>query len=120
MRRRRDGDSRRIPTDPNFKTVTTNVSRRATELGPRISDFTTTVFDYKAGVRGKISDHLDYDVYGAYGESETLQTIQNYVADLARPRRRLATNTTTCLTALPAGASTTPGCVPVNLFGPNG
>ncbi len=108
------------PTDPNFKTVTTTLSRRTPEVGPRISDFVTTVFDIKAGVRGKISDHLDYDIYGAYGESENLQTIQNYVLT-SRVRAALyATNTATCLPNPPGGGSTTGGCVPLNVFGPNG
>ncbi len=109
------------PTDPNFRTVTTVVSRRTPEVGPRISDFTTTIFDYKAGIRGKITDHLDYDVYGAYGESTNTQLIQNYVLTSRARAAAFATNTTTCLTTnLPAGASSAPGCVPVNLFGPNG
>lgn len=109
------------PTDPNFRTVTTTVGRRTTEVGPRISDFVTTVFDYKAGVRGKITDHLDYDIYGAYGESTNTQLIQNYVLTSRARAAAYATNTTSCLTTnLPAGASTAGGCVPVNLFGPNG
>ena len=108
------------PTDPNFKTVTTTVSRRTTEVGPRLSEFTTTVFDYKAGVRGKITEHLDYDVYGAYGESENLQNIQNYVLTSRARAAAYATNTATCLPNPPNGGSTTAGCVPVNLFGPAG
>lgn len=106
--------------NPAFQTVTTNLARRTTELGPRISEYTTTIFDYKAGVRGKITDHLDYDVYGSYGESENLQTIQNYVLTSRVRAAAYATNTATCLTPAPAGASTADGCVPVNLFGPNG
>ncbi len=109
------------PNDPNFKTVSTNVARRTTELGPRISEYTTTVFDYKAGVRGKITDHLDYDVYGSYGESENLQNIQGYALTSRARAAAYATNTATCLTTnTPAGASPTPGCVPLNLFGPAG
>ena len=108
------------PTDPNFRTVTTTLSRRTPEVGPRISDFTTTIFDYKAGVRGKINDHLDYDIYGAYGESTNNQLIQNYVLT-SRVRAALyATNTTSCLAGAPNGASTAGGCVPVNIFGANG
>ena len=108
------------PTDPNFQTVTPNVSRRTTEVGPRIDEYTTTVFDYKAGIRGKITDHLDYDVYGAYGESENVHNTQNYT-DINRLRAAAyATNTTTCLPGAPNGGSTSAGCVPVNLFGPDG
>ncbi len=110
-----------VTPNPAFLTVNTTVSRRTPEVGPRVSDYVTTIFDYKAGVRGKITDHFDYDVYGAYGESSNLQTIQNYVLTSRARAAAFATNTTTCLTSnLPTGASTTAGCVPVNLFGPNG
>ena len=80
----------------------------------------TTVFDYKAGVRGKITDHLDYDLWGSYGESENLEAIENYVLTSRVRAAVYATNTTTCLPNGPNGASTTGGCVPVNIFGPNG
>ena len=109
------------PADPNFRTVTTTVSRRTTEVGPRLSDFVTTVFDYKAGIRGKINEHLSYDLYGAYGETDEEQSVQNFVLTSRVRAAAFATNTTSCLTTnLPTGASTTPGCVPVNLFGSNG
>jgi len=108
-------------TDPNFRTVSTTVRRRTPEVGPRISEYTTTIFDYKAGVRGKITDHLDYDVYGSYGESTNTQLIQNYVLTSRVRAAAFATNTATCLASpLAVGASTTAGCVPVNLFGANG
>jgi iron complex outermembrane receptor protein len=99
----------------------TTVSRRTPEVGPRISEFTTTVFDFKAGVRGKITDHLDYDVYGSYGESVNTQIIQNYILTSRARAAAFATNTTSCLSSpLATGASATAGCVPVNFFGNNG
>ncbi len=91
------------PTDPNFRTVSTVISRRTPEVGPRISEFTTTIFDYKAGVRGKISDHLDYDIYGAYGESTNTQLIQNYVLTSRARAAAFATNTTSCIEQLACG-----------------
>lgn len=101
------------PTDPNYATFTTNVSRRMPEVGNRQSEFTTTLFDYKAGMRGQITSHLSYDINGGYGESENTQATSGYVL-LSRVRQAaLATNTTTCLT-------NTLGCVPLNLFGPSG
>ncbi|WP_255602546.1 TonB-dependent receptor domain-containing protein [Glacieibacterium megasporae] len=110
------------PNDPNFRAATTVLKRRTPEVGPRISEFTTTVFDYKVGARGKFGDHLDWDVSGAYGESENLQQIQNYVLT-SRVRSALyATNTATCLGGAPGGADITAGtgCVPINIFGPIG
>tara|TARA_A100001391_G_scaffold158996_2_gene117524 strand:+ start:1692 stop:4691 length:3000 start_codon:yes stop_codon:yes gene_type:complete len=101
------------PTDPNYRTVTTTLSRRATELGPRISDFTTTFFDYRIGARGGITDSIDWDLSGGYGESENVQTQQGYWLNSRVRQALLATNTATCLTD-------TNGCVPLNVFGPDG
>lgn len=99
--------------NPNYRTVSTVLSRRATELGPRVSDFTTTFFDYKIGARGGITDSIDWDVSGAYGESENVQTQQGYWLNSRVRQAVQATNTTTCLTD-------TNGCVPLNIFGPDG
>jgi outer membrane receptor protein involved in Fe transport len=101
------------PTDPNYRTVTTTLSRRAVEFGPRISDFTTTFFDYKVGARGGITDSINWDVFGAYGESENMQTQQGYWLNSRVRQALLATNTNTCLTD-------TNGCVPLNVFGAQG
>ncbi|WP_242653555.1 TonB-dependent receptor plug domain-containing protein [Sphingomonas jatrophae] len=124
------------PTDPNFRTFNTNVARRATELGPRVSDYVTQIFDYRAGIKLGITDSISLDLSGAYGESENRQTQQGYVL-ISRLRTALyATNPNTCLGASPsvanprdpavplagggANPSAGPGCVPVNIFGPAG
>jgi iron complex outermembrane recepter protein len=101
------------PTDPNYRTFTTNLSRRTTEAGPRISDFQTTIFDYQLGLRGDLSDAIGYEVSGAYGESENRQTLQGYILTSRTRQSLLATNPNTCL-------NTTNGCVPANFFGPEG
>ncbi|KAB7644178.1 TonB-dependent receptor domain-containing protein [Polymorphobacter fuscus] len=101
------------PTDPNYRTVETALARRTTELGPRISEYTTTIFDYRAGVRGAITDSIDYDLSGGYGESENRQALQGYVLTSKARNTLLANNTTNCI-------SSDPGCVPVNWFGPAG
>jgi iron complex outermembrane recepter protein len=101
------------PTDPNYRTVATNLRRRTPEVGPRISDFQTTVFDFRAGVRGKITDKIAWDVNGSYGESDRPQTLQNYVLT-SRVRQALLANTTA------ACIDTSNGCVPFNAFGPTG
>jgi outer membrane receptor protein involved in Fe transport len=124
------------PNDPNFRAFTTTIGRRATELGPRISEFVTTMFDYRAGVRIGLTDSISLDINGAYGESENTQTQQNYMLT-SRARTALwATNTTSCLGSSPTvpnpnpalpplaagGASPTAGtgCVPLNIFGQDG
>jgi iron complex outermembrane recepter protein len=101
------------PADPNYRTVTFNLSRRAVEVGPRISDYSTTVFDYRVGAKGAISDTIDWDLSGSYGESEKVQTIKNYTLQSRWRQSLLANNTTSCIT-------TTGGCVPINPFGPAG
>jgi outer membrane receptor protein involved in Fe transport len=101
------------PNDANYREFSTNVSRRLVEAGGRVSDFTTQVFNYRAGLRGKLTDSLRYDIYGAYGESENTQTQQNYVLIPRLQQALRATNATTC-------ADPTGGCVPVNIFGAAG
>ncbi len=101
------------PADPNYRTVTFNLSRRAVEVGPRISDFTSTTFDYRLGARGAISSSVDWDLSGSYGEAEKIQSIQNYTLQSRWRQALLADNTTTCTT-------NTSGCVPVNPFGAAG
>ncbi|ABF54812.1 TonB-dependent receptor domain-containing protein [Sphingopyxis alaskensis] len=100
-------------TDPNYREVTVTLNRRTPEVGPRISDYQTTFFDYRVGARGGITDTIDWSVEGAYGESENIQTIQNYTLQSRFREAALANNTTTC-------QSGNANCVPVNLFGPEG
>lgn len=100
-------------TNPAYRTVLVTVGRRTTEVGPRISEFVTQFFDYRAGLRGKLTASLDWDINGSYGESENRQALQGYVLTSRLRDAALATNTTTCLSGNAA-------CVPVNLFGPEG
>jgi outer membrane receptor protein involved in Fe transport len=124
-------------SDPNFRAFTTTIGRRTTELGPRLSEFQTTVFDYRAGIRLGITDTIDLDVSGAYGESQNEQNQQNYVLTSRLRTALYTTSATTCnLGASPvvnnanpllpplaqpgASPSAGTGCVPVNLFGADG
>jgi outer membrane receptor protein involved in Fe transport len=91
--------------------------RRSVEAGPRTSDFQTTFFDYRAGVRGGITDSINWDLSGAYGQSENRSTIGGYFLN-SRVRQSLLTQ------AGPGGTQVcqvaTNGCVPANFFGPEG
>ncbi|MGK6323218.1 TonB-dependent receptor domain-containing protein [Sphingomonas sp. DT-51] len=124
------------PTDPNFRTFTTTAGRRFTEVGPRVSDYVTTMFDYRAGVKLGITNSISLDLSGAYGESENRQTQSGYVL-ISRLRSAVyATNPNTCLGSSPAvlnpdprlpplanagaGTNAGSGCVPVNVFGADG
>ncbi|OYU13877.1 MAG: TonB-dependent receptor [Alphaproteobacteria bacterium PA4] len=101
-------------SDPNYRTVTTNLGRRTTEVGPRISDFQTTIFDYRAGVKGSITSSIDWDLSGSYGESENTQTLQNYVSTTNARNSLLVNGTRANPVAQVAGA------VPIDWFGPEG
>ena len=109
-------------TDPNFRYFNVATNRRTTEVGPRLSDYTTTIFDYRAGLKIGITESLNLDINGAYGESQNTQTIRNYVLTSRARSAAFATNTATCLGGAPQGADITAGtgCVPINLFGPAG
>ncbi len=102
------------PTSAGYRTVTSSLFRRATEVGPRISRYDTTFFDYRLGFRGALTSSIDWDLFGSYGESENLQTIQGYTLNSRVRDSLLANNTTSCFTG------TATGCVPVNFFGPEG
>jgi len=89
------------------------VYRRTTELGPRISEYTTTFFDNRAGVRFKVTENTSLDVSGSYGDSDLFQRQTGYVLTSRVQQALNATNATTCTV-------TTNNCVPLNLFGPDG
>jgi len=103
-------------SDPNYREVTVTLNRRTPEVGPRISDYQTTFFDYRVGARGGITDTIDWNIEGAYGESENVQTIQNYTLQ-SRFRQGTLVNGTL---ANPVCQDPSNGCVPVNIFGPEG
>ena len=108
------------PTDPNFRVFQVGLRRRMPELGPRISSFRSKVWDFRAGVRGDITDNIGFDVFASRGQSDKTQRIQGY-ALTSRVRQALfATNTTTCLsTNQPTSAgpiANAAGCVPLNIF----
>jgi outer membrane receptor protein involved in Fe transport len=122
-------------SDPNFRAFQTTIGRRLVEAGPRVSEYTTTFFDYRAGVRLGITDAIGLDISGAYGESENEQSQEGYVS-ISRLRTALySTSPTTCnlgpsptvpnpnnplLPPLAGSGSGTNGCVPVNIFGSAG
>jgi outer membrane receptor protein involved in Fe transport len=109
---------RQGPTGPCTAANTTDkvrvgINRRTTEVGPRVSEYSTTIFDLQAGLRYNFTENLTLDVYGAYGESENRETRQNYVSFSRTQQALNATSTTTCF-------DPTNGCVPLNIFGQEG
>lgn len=101
------------PNDPNYRTADLVVSRRFVELGTRNNEYQTTLWQLKAGLRGDITDNIAFDIVSAYGESQ-VRSQQSGNGILSRLQQAvLATSPTECLD--PTG-----GCVPINLFGPEG
>jgi len=104
------------PGDAAYREVTSALFRRAVEVGPRISSYQNTVFDYRLGARGGITDSIDWDLFGSYGEADQVQSIQGYTLN-SRVRQSLLAY------AGPNGpvcANTANGCVAINWFGPAG
>ena len=101
------------PTCGTGQTFTTTVGRRAVESGPRLDQFVTQIFDYRAGIRGNITSNLHFDVNGSYGESTNTHNISQYVLLSRFQDALLANNPNTCL-------SGNAGCIPINAFGDAG
>jgi iron complex outermembrane receptor protein len=90
--------------------VPTTINRRLVEQGNRQTDYVTNQFQIWTGVRGSITDNIDFDVYGTYGESERAQTRRNWGLK-SRVQQALRTeDANTC-------SDPSSGCVPLNLFG---
>ena len=101
------------PDDDNFRTVDLDFGRRFVEFGPRLNEYRTRLFQVKAGARGALVANLDWEIFGAYGESENVSR-QSGNGTLSRLQQSLlATSEDECL-------DTSNGCVPINLFGPLG
>ncbi|WP_223796952.1 TonB-dependent receptor domain-containing protein [Sphingomonas nostoxanthinifaciens] len=101
------------PSSPAYRTVTEELRYRSVDAGPRVDRYETQTFDYRGGFRGKITDHISFDVAGSYGESTNDHYEQGYYSVSRVRDALLATNTSTCL-------SGNTGCVPINLFGGTG
>ncbi|MBL6746430.1 MAG: TonB-dependent receptor [Pseudomonadales bacterium] len=101
------------PSDPAYLNPTINYARRFVELGPRLNERQTRVWQFKTGARGDISDDLSWEVFYAKGESD-LRSQQNGNGTRTRLTQSVqSTSTDACL-------DSSGGCVPINLWGPLG
>jgi iron complex outermembrane recepter protein len=105
------------PNDPNFVVDNVGIRRRTPEVGPRISDFQTRTWDFRAGIRGDITDKIGFDVFGSRGMTNSVQLIQNFTST---SRFQQGLLTTVDANGNPICTDTSNGCVPINLFGPPG
>lgn len=84
-------------------------ARRFVETGPRRAEFVSNVFQITAGVRGKLTETLNFDVFGQYGEANRRNT---------NTGTALAERVQQALRGCPTGSAA--GCTPINIFGAAG
>jgi iron complex outermembrane recepter protein len=89
--------------------VTTQIGRRFTEAGSRLTNFVGTSFQFTAGLRGDLTSNLKWELSSQYGQVKFTNT-QN--------GQGLASRLQQALRACPAGSAS--GCVPINIFGADG
>jgi outer membrane receptor protein involved in Fe transport len=107
---------------PGQTNATMVIGRRNVEGGGRNADLRHTSYRGVIGMKGAITDSWSYDVYGQFGRTIYSQT---YFNEFSKSRIQRALNVTTdpktgqavCTSVLDG---TDPGCVPYNLFVPNG
>ena len=103
---------------PGFREIPVVAQRRITEFGPRVQSYEFNQFQVQGGLRGTVLGGLRYDLSGQYGETAQVQVRENWgsfskVQQALRAYRVAGTNAPVC-------TNTANGCVPLNLFGPNG
>lgn len=89
--------------------ITGIFARRFVETGPRRQEFVSNTFQITAGIRGKITDTLNFDIFGQYGEANRRNT---------NTGTALAERVQQALRGCPTGSAA--GCVPINIFGAAG
>lgn len=90
-------------------------SRSLVEFGPRTDENERTSYQFAAGFKGEITDHLrwDFSIISGHSDEDTLRYGEGSPVRLAQAANaRLVSGAAQC-------TDTSNGCVPVNLFGPN-
>lgn len=105
------------PGTPGYIEIPVIAQRRFVEYGPRGNPIESQMFQTTIGLRGDITKDLHFDVSAQYGETSQHQTRENWgsfskVQQSLRAFRNAAGN--------PVCADPANGCVPLNLFGPEG
>ncbi|WEK43884.1 MAG: TonB-dependent receptor [Candidatus Sphingomonas colombiensis] len=105
------------PGTTGYREIAVQPQRRITEMGPRGNNIESQMFQVVGGFRGSITDSLRYDVSAQYGETTQNQTREHW-GSFSKVQQALrsyknAAGQLVC-------ADTSNGCVPLNLFGPNG
>ncbi len=105
------------PGTAGYREIAVQPQRRITEMGPRGNTIESQMFQVMGGFRGSIIDSLRYDVSAQYGETTQNQTREHWGSfSKVQQALRAYKNASGQLVC----ADTSNGCVPLNLFGPNG
>lgn len=107
-----------VPGERGTTIVPLMINRRFTEMGSRPVNIENRTFQIIAGIRGDIGKNWNYDVYASHGETQQQSSLTGW-GSLSKLRNAL--NTVSATTCQPAGSSAPiPGCIPINVFGPEG
>jgi outer membrane receptor protein involved in Fe transport len=105
----------RDPANPNFTTPIT-VARRFEEAGSRNSNFNRDAFRVLAGLKGDLTENLQYEAYYSYARTRNTAFQSGNIAT-SRFTAALTTEVVNgqlrCVSAMARAA----GCVPLNVFG---
>lgn len=99
------------------RTVRVIPSRRFNEYGPRGNPIESNMFQVQTGLRGDITDSIQFDVSAQYGETSQNQQRINWGSSSKVQQALLAYRNAAGQAVCANGAN---GCVPLNLFGPDG
>lgn len=89
--------------------VLTQIGRRFTEAGPRLTNFVGNTFQITGGLRGPLTDTLNWEMSGSYGQADFTNR---------QSGQGLTSRVQQALRGCPAGSAA--GCVPINIFGAEG
>ena len=99
-----------------YRELNLTLDRRFAEAGPRVTNYKFDTFQGSLGLRGPLTSTLDWDIVGAYGESQRILSQVNGTRSGVQQALR-ASNATTCVNETGAAVA---GCVPLNIFGQEG
>lgn len=92
-----------------------NFDRRMSEVGARIQNNNTDVYQINTGLRADLGGDWELEGYYSYGRTELTTSIQN---DVSRSRLNAAlAGGGTATSCAPSVQALFPTCVPINLFG---
>lgn len=107
-------------TTGTAQTVRVVPSRRLAEYGPRANPIESNMFQVQTGLRGDITDSIKFDVSAQYGETSQNQQRLNWGSSSKVQQALLAYDSNGTAPGGLVCSNTANGCVPLNLFGPDG